>query len=181
MDCIIAAIKFRALSSQKAEFTRPRITPSPKDDRGGEYRLLAAYTLEDKVLIGQCAAYLRALFEGYFLPCSFAFRYPTNNFRPPTHHDAFSELAKFWSENQKRGCINAWAAECDIQGFFDTVCHQIVIREYDQAVRQLAQQGQYVDARSRMFILAYLRSYSYASYAVPEAREFLARNDPCGR
>ena len=44
-DCFIGAVKFRALSAQKAVFASPRISPSAKDGRGGEYRILAAYSL----------------------------------------------------------------------------------------------------------------------------------------
>lgn len=179
-DRLISAIKFRALSSQRVNITRPKVVPSPKDDKSGEYRVLAVYKLEDKILIGQCAAYLRAFFEKHFLPCSFAFRYRTGEKRIPTHHDAFRRLAEFWSKNQEQGCIDAWVAECDIQGFYDTVCHQIVLREYDEAVKRLAQQGQYIDVRSRNLVLAYLRSYSYAGYAKPQAEQILAWRDPSG-
>ena len=179
-DRIIAAIRFRALSSHRVEFARPRVTPSPKHDSSGDYRVLASYELEDKILIGQCAAYLRAIFEAYFLPCSFAFRFPTNGNALPTHHDAFRALANFWTTNQVRGCVDAWVSECDIQGFFDAVCHQIVLREFDKAVNRLATQGFYIDTRSRILILAYLRSYSYAGYAVPAARKALKRIDPSG-
>ena len=176
-DRLISAVRFRALSSPRVSINSPAIVPSPKNGKGGEYRILATYPLECKILISQCAAYLRAFFEGEFLSCSFAFRFPTKGTEPVTHHDAFSKLAGFWQENQVRGYIDAWVAECDIQGFFDTVCHQVVLREFDEWVRLFAQNNRYIDARSRHVILAYLRSYSYAGYATQEAKRILARID----
>ena len=176
-DRLISAVRFRALSSPRVVINSPAIVPSPKNGNSREYRILATYPLECKIVIGQCAAYLRAFFEEEFLSCSFAFRFPTKETEPVTHHDAFSRLAEFWNENKVRGGIDAWVAECDIQGFFDTVCHQVVLREFDEGVKRLARQDRYIDARSRNVILAYLRSYSYTGYATQEAKRILARID----
>jgi len=139
----------------------PELIPVPKKDTS-ENRLIASYSnnLADSILLKQCANYLRKKFDHYFLDCSFAFRSPSQG-KPKTHHDAFEALVNFWKHNQKNNQIHAYVAECDIQGFFDTIDHKIILKCYDDAVDELEKSGIEIDRQSRKIICAYLDSYSY--------------------
>lgn len=173
-DKLVEQIRAKALAKDGISFDKPDIKPISKDKSKLEYRLITSYSENpvDSILIGQCANYLRRKFDDYFLDCSFAFRSPAIG-KPRTHHDAFEQLAIFWKENQKNDRILAYVAECDIQGFFDTIDHQIILSCYDAAVLELKKSGVYIDDRARQVIFAYLESYTYNNYARPKALESL--------
>lgn len=180
-DELVSRVKRRALVEHTVEFKQPQIHAIEKMRIGQsagtkkEYRVLAVFGLEDSIVMGQCASYLRSVFDCMFLDCSFAFRCARVDRAVPTHHDAFDRIAKYWNENRVDGLANAWVAECDIQGFFDCVHHSVVVESYDRAVAELSGRGIYVDARARRLLLAYLRSYSYGDYARPAALALLAK------
>jgi hypothetical protein len=181
-DKLVESIRIKALARDGMRFEPPKIKPIPKDKSKSEYRLIASYSenLEDSIIIGQCANYLRRKFDDeYFLDCSFAFRFrsPPNGNNPVTHHNAFEELARFWKENQKDNQIQAYIAECDIQGFYDTIDHEIILSCYDAAVLELKEkQGIDIDDRAKQAIIAYLESYTYNNYGRPEALFILKKN-----
>jgi hypothetical protein len=175
-DKLVEQIRAKALAKDGISFDKPDIKPISKDKSKSEYRLITSYNgnLVDSILIGQCANYLRRKFDNYFLDCSFAFRSPASD-TPRTHHDAFEQLAIFWKENQKNDQIQAYVAECDIQGFFDTIDHEIILSCYDAAVLELKKSDVYIDDRARQVIFAYLESYTYNNYARPKALESLEK------
>lgn len=153
---------------------KPQIRAATKNKT--EYRIIADYNdcLVDSIIIQQCANYLRRNFDSYFLYCSFAFRSPPETQKPKDHHDAFAKLIKFWNTNNNSGQINAYVAECDIQGFFDIVDHKVILDCYDEAVLELEKQsGICIDKRARKIVCAYLDSYTYNN-----AREELLSKNP---
>lgn len=172
-DELTLLVRNKALNESLTSFDPPRIFPIPKD-KSQEYRVIASYSenLCDSIIIGQCAKYLRWVFDDYFLDCSFAFRFPKLG-KPKTHHDAFEQLTKFWKDNQKNNHIQAYVAECDIQGFYDILNHEVIMDCYDAAVIELKQSGTDIDQRARQIITAYLHSYSYNNYGRPKAFEEL--------
>lgn len=176
-DKLVESIRTKALAKDGISLEQPEIKPIPKDKSKSEYRLIASYSGNhvDSILIGQCANYLRRKFDKYFLDCSYAFRSPQGG-NPKTHHDAFEQLAIFWQKNQKNNQIQAYVAECDIQGFYDTIDHKIILSCYDAAVLECEQLGIQIDERARQVILAYLESYAYNSYGRPEALFSLGEN-----
>lgn len=177
---LIESIRVKALAKDRISFESPKITPIPKDKSKLKYRLIASYSdnLVDSTVIGQCANYLRRKFDdAYFLECSFAFRSPPDGQKPVTHHNAFEQLAKFWKENQKGNQIQAYIAECDIQGFYDTIDREVILSCYDAAVLELKEKhGIGIDDRAKQVILAYLESYTYNNYGRPKALSILGLN-----
>jgi hypothetical protein len=159
---LIVSIRTKALSDT-ISIVNPKLIPVLKEKTNPvEHRLLASYSdnLIDSILLKQCGSYLRKKFDSHFLDCSFAFRSPAQQI-PPTHHDAFEKLARFWNAHQKDNRISAYVAECDIQGFYDIVDHQVVLECYDSAVLELEKLNIQIDEQARKVICAYLDSYSY--------------------
>ncbi len=160
-DGLIDSIRTKALIQNQLFISPPAIKPFPKDKSKSEYRIIASYSdnLVDSILIGQCAKYLRRMFDDYFFPCSFAFRYPSNRDTPViTHHDAFAKLVEFWQKHKNQ---SIYVAESDIQGFYDTISHEVILDCYDQAIKELSQKGIQIDEQARHVIVAYLESYTY--------------------
>ena len=166
-DQLIESIRAKALAYD-ITLAPPKINPLPKDRAKSEYRVLADYNknLVDSIIIRQCSKYLRRKFDDYFLPCSFAFRSPSSGDKLVTHHDAFEKLALFWKDNLQDKQHQAWVAECDIQGFYDIIDHEIVLSCYDEAVSKL---GQQIDKRAKCIVTAYLKSYTYNNYGQQQA------------
>lgn len=160
-DGLIDSIRTKALIQGQLFISPPAIKPFPKDNSKSGYRIIASYSdnLVDSILIGQCAKYLRRMFDDYFFPCSFAFRYPSNRDTPViTHHDAFAKLVEFWQKHKNQ---SIFVAESDIQGFYDTISHEVILDCYDQAIKELSQKGIQIDEQARHVIVAYLESYTY--------------------
>lgn len=159
---LIKKIKSKALfDASPKSLIKPQINAVPKNKT--EYRIIADYNdcLADSIIIQQCANYLRRNFDSYFLTCSFAFRSPPAK-KPEDHHGAFVKLNEFWGANMNNGQINAYVAECDIQGFYDIVDHKIILDCYDEAVLELEEKSSIcIDKRARQIICAYLDSYTY--------------------
>jgi hypothetical protein len=177
-DELFTSIRRRALSfASQLELAPPTLRAklkSPGRSRN-EYRVLAVYSLEDKLLMGAVASYLRTWFDRIFYPSSYAFRVSRDGSPPPTHHDAFRDIARFRTEVAED---ELWVAECDIQGFFDCVCHETAMRVFDQGVNELESKvGVHVDSRARDVLQAYLRSYSYLGYARPSALTEIRKKD----
>ena len=178
---LISSIRRRILTDSKVQLSRPKMLLSRKASSSSEYRALASYGLEDKILMGQAASYLRETFDSVFLKCSFAFRPRRDKGPAPTHHDAFGEIISFWDQfHNSKKLESIWVAECDIKGFFDTVSHSIVIREFDHRVEELALKNICVDSRARVLILAYLKSYTYGQYARGEALKIFRSTNTTG-
>ncbi len=173
-DDLIGEIQEKALKKAltcEMSLDSPKINPLAKDKTSSEYRIIAEYnaSLVDSIIIRQCAKYLRRTFDAYFLDCSYAFRSPESG-EPDTHHDAFERLADFWKENLKDKKHQAWIAECDIQGFFDIIDHEIIRSCYDEAVCELEQRHNiFIDERAHCVVDAYLNSYSYNEYGRTQA------------
>ncbi len=171
-DLLIEAVQQKALRDAAPAFGSPRIVPRPKDDGSGNCRVLAVYQLVDKIVIGQAAAYLREPFEPLFLPCAYAFRsrHAGHSGPVPSHHDAVLALSEYWASMAgERGEAASHVVECDIQGFFDCVCHKTLLKSYDRLREALRVRGHEAEPRLRELFVAYLRSYSYSQFARPEA------------
>jgi hypothetical protein len=169
---LIESIRTKAFGDA-ISIANPKLIPVPKEKTNPvEHRLLASYSdnLIDSILLKQCGSYLRKKFDNYFLDCSFAFRAPAQQI-PPTHHDAFKKLAHFWNANQKDHQVSAYVAECDIQGFYDIVDHQVVLKCYDFAVLELEKFNIEIDEQARKVICAYLDSYSYNQARLKKQQE----------
>lgn len=147
-----------------------RVVPIPKG-KGGDgqkYRIVAIYSLEDGMIASGFASYLSTLIDPCLITSTLAFRPPPGPGRPPpSHHDAIDLIDAFRAEHRDRPI---WCAECDIQGFFDAICHDTVRR----SLRHILERAPVAaDTRLLDFIESLLDGYSFADDAVPEAHRRL--------
>jgi len=155
-DAFFTAISTR-INADRILIKSPEIYCNPKDPSDPHsYRLIANYDLIDKMIISLCNKYLLKLLDHRFLPCSYAHR-STINGHPPTQHDAFNGIVKYWKDH-----TDIWVAECDIAGFYDNLSHQVVMDEYDKIMPENA------DPRAGKILKAYLDSYSFYDYALTQ-------------
>ncbi len=169
---LIQAIKDKILNQNSGfKFSPPHVFGVPKesakDSQKKEYRILAAYSnLEDKLIASIFAKYLRDAFDQNFHPSSCAFRSPLNYLNPLSHSDAFKKIIKFWKDNVLDSSRRVWVSECDIQGFYDTIGHSVVLDVYEAAVKKMApQHTNELLGHAKQLLRSYLRSYNY-----PKAR-----------
>ena len=88
----------------------------PKGD-GRTTRPIGIPTFEDKVLQRAVVMLLESVYEQDFLDCSFGFR---------PGRSAHQALQTFWGQTMKMG--GGWVIDLDIQGFFDTLDHRLMMR-----------------------------------------------------
>ena len=117
----INKIRSRALTDKKFRFTPPTIAPIEKEKGSNEYRAIARFELDDQIIEGLTAKYVRELFDPFFSSSSLAFRCARGCTPPPTHHDAVAKIQNYRRFYSKTGL---YAAECDIRGFYDCVSHR---------------------------------------------------------
>lgn len=150
-------LRDRVLNWKDSDSFKPhRHIPIPKarPGRGQKYRVLAPYALQDALVDSVFASYLRDRIDAALDPDCYAFRLPRDG-RPVTHHDAVAGLRRFARMGTSR---SLWVAECDIQGFFDSVSHHVTRREL---FRMLGDEPSPVDPRLLAFCESFLRGYDY--------------------
>lgn len=103
-----------------------RATPSRRsyiEKSDGRLRPLGISSLEDKIVQQACVAILNQIYDSVFIGFSYGFR------RGKCQHDALDAL----STAIYRGRIN-WALDADIQGFFDNIPHDELLRFIEKRV-----------------------------------------------
>lgn len=89
----------------------------------GKMRPLGLPAIEDKLLQHAATQILQAIYEQYFLPCSFGYR-PNRGC-----HDAVFSLSKELRESSYK-----WVVEADIKGFFDNIDHKWMVRMLEERI-----------------------------------------------
>jgi hypothetical protein len=117
---IVDAIRSRVLSARPFHFRPPTIIAVAKEPGGHSYRPLAVYPLEDKIIEGLTARYLRTNLDHLLLGSCLAFRCGTVREPPPTTHNALASILEMRSRYPN---ATLYVAECDIKGFYDCVAH----------------------------------------------------------
>lgn len=165
----IESVREAAMSGASIE--RPSIHLQGKDREKKTYRPIAVYDrIEDRVLLGLTARYLRSLFDDDLLPSVYAFRA-----KPSFSHTAAVRNLRAYRLGHDG--VALYTAECDIQKFFDTVNHKVALDAVDQAAERLKERGKKLDDRAVAIVKRYLNSYTF-----PEAqREGEARLREKGR
>lgn len=134
-------------------------TKTDEAEKCESYRCLATFAkLNDRVIIGKTAMYLRDAFDPLLLNCCYAFRRDGRAF---SFHSAVRQLIEYRIKFKDR---TLYVADCDIQKFFDSINHQIVLTTYDDFVRRFAEHagnGETIDGRARKVLEAYLAVYSF--------------------
>lgn len=169
LNHLVASLRYEALMNPMYRMEQPRITFVEKSKQGKEYRSIASYGLRDQIVGGQCAKYLRAIFDEDFVDSSFAFRVARKSSpsssrggKTPEHHDAVEKLLDF---RQKFSNQPLWVAECDIRGFYDSVHHEKARIGFMLACDRARHRNIEVDPRAVKIFEAYLRSYSFTAVA----------------
>ena len=146
------------------------IIPIPKTTPGHnqKYRVLAIYSLKDRMLMASFGAYLRSIVDATLSDSCMAFRLPQPGKKPISHHDAVRRIQLFrqlFSPGEP-----VWATECDIQGFFDAVNHGYAQQSIEDAA---ALANVSIDHRAMAFLRSFFRGYSYTGIARPKALQML--------
>lgn len=137
------------------EFESPSIYLQGKNKAKKTFRPIAVYEkIEDRVLLGITARYLRSVFDDDLLPCVYAFRAKPSY----SHTAAVRDLRNY---RVKHGSRVLYTAECDIQKFFDTVNHKVALEALGNAKERAKAHGLDVDNRAVDIVKRYLGTYTF--------------------
>ena len=150
----------RKISAPAFALERPVVRVFHKDDDWLKLRVITEYQhLEDRLILAQTAKYLKDAWDDVFLDVSYAFR----KSRPacsPTHHQAIRELQAYRAEHEAQ---KLFAAECDIQGFYDAIGHDVLRGAIASIERQRAENGsEPIDPMAMRVMDAYLNTFFFA-------------------
>jgi hypothetical protein len=176
----VARILRRTFDEPSFEFAAPDIVPAPKNPAQHEYRPLAQYPLEDKIIDCLTARYLRESLDGLLTPACLAFRCRTPDRPAPTIHDALYKLVCLNRRHRKTGLF---VAECDIKGFYDCVSHDVALGAVQRLIAEHAAQNHgAIHPRAVIIFKAYLRSYAFSEdVSKGRGQQTLIRKDPRGQ
>jgi hypothetical protein len=129
-----------------------------------ECRPISLYDFEDRIIISLTAKYFTELFDDIFLDSSYAFRAVKKIGKTKivkTHHDTINKIIDYQKERKEK---TIYAAECDIQKFFDCVNHDLVLnllKEYS------AEHNISLNENALTIFKQYLNSYSFSNLVFP--------------
>ena len=106
------------------------------------------------------------------LPCSYAFRAPQKSGGCPNHHDIIRNLREYRIDQGQR---DIWVAECDIQGFFDSLHHRVIRRCLKNLLLRAEERGIRVEERAIEIVEACLLSYDFPTVARDGANTWFRR------
>ncbi len=89
----------------------------------GGLRSISLTTIEDKIVQTTVKSEIEPVFESDFLPCSYAYR-PGRG-----HRKAIHNIDHFISQQLR------WIASCDIDNFFDTIDHSLLIKMLQEKIK----------------------------------------------
>lgn len=114
--------------------------------------------LEDKVISGLTAKYLRRKLDATLSPNCYSFRQDGN----VDHLTAVRALVGY---RKARAGEDLWVAECDIRKFFDTIDHRVALKAFDRLAK-----GKGVDPCARAVLVGYLKAYTVRTTLVKGAK-----------
>lgn len=133
------------------------------DKESTEYRPIAIYNLEDRLISSLSSRYLTDFFDKYFYDCSHAFRSSKNEERY-THHKSIEKILHY---KEDRDIV--YVAECDIQKFFDTVNHQHIRKVFHQHIEYIkVTQSKIIDPRVVSIFDKFLNSFAFNKDVYPK-------------
>jgi hypothetical protein len=169
LNQFIVQIRRRVLLSEDFTFRPPKVRGIVKKMGGHDYRALCLFSLEDGIINGLTAKYLRELLDPLFEGSSYAFRVHQPDKPAPTHHDAFEKIFELKSQTPDQ---DYHVSECDIRGFYDSVDHGVA----KHLLESLAEKSlEPLHPKAMTIFKAYLNCYSFPKNvlhdALPELRE----------
>lgn len=133
------------------------------DKTKSEYRPIAIYELEDRLISSLVSRYLTDFFDHYFYDCSFAFRSSKNTLRF-THHKSIEEILNYRKDKNL-----IWVSECDIQKFFDTVNHSHIREVFHHHIKQIEQiHNKIIDQKVLVIFDKFLDSFAFNINVLPK-------------
>ncbi|HWQ57302.1 MAG TPA: hypothetical protein VN442_26700 [Bryobacteraceae bacterium] len=156
----ISAVRDRALARDGFSFGRPRIAAIEKNRKKHEYRPLALFSTEDKIIDSITARYLRHALDVALTPSCLAFRCGKDGKQPPTIHDALETILQMRTAHLD---TDIFVAECDIKAFFDCVSHEVAHAALQDLIRDASAVNPKlrIDGRALQIFDAYLNSYCF--------------------
>ena len=166
----IEKVQSRIMDNQAFKFGRPAIKWELKEKN--KYRALCRFPIEDNLIIGLVARYIREFCDPAFEGSSFAFRARSPQGFMPTYHTAFETIYQLRIAASTQ---DLFVAECDIQGFYDSVDHQVAMDAFARIVNQVESQipNRLLDPRVERIYRAFLNCYSFPDNVLGEAESRL--------
>lgn len=159
LNRLLSSVRQRVFVDAEFAFTAPEVRAVRKT--GKKYRSLSTFSLEDKLVDGAVARYLRDKLDPSLDRGAMAFRArPPEGETPSTTYALGRILRKRLATAHNSGLF---VAECDIVGFFDCVSHEVALRQFQRlvAMPQMLDTGP-VDPRAIQIFNAYLACYSFS-------------------
>ena len=138
-----------------------------------EYRPIAIYSLEDRLISSLTSRYLTDSFDHYFHDCSFAFRSSKREERF-THHKSIEKIIEYRKSKEE-----IWVSECDIQKFFDTVNHKHIYKVFLDHIKEIRLSHNItIDERAIIIFNKFLNSFAFNKDVYPknDQKEFWIDN-----
>jgi hypothetical protein len=159
----------KSINTKRFKFRPPKIKPERKNKHERTCRPISVFTLKDNLINCLTNKYLASFFDKLFYDNSFAFRTVRlidGQERVPSHHDAFKKIVDYLKENSEN---DIYVAECDMQKFYDTVNHKIVMKQFYRLCMMKLFKGKYeqdfseriCDKRARRIFVKYLQCYNF--------------------
>lgn len=156
---LIKRIQQRAANPESFRIKAPTINPIKKNNAKTceVCRPISLYDLEDRLLIRFTAKYLTDLFDPFFADCSYAFR-STKAATLRTHHDTIARILTYKAQRPKS---KIYAAEADLEKFFDTINHKIIYDSFEKFSQIVDNQGGNISSNAKNIFYQYLASYTF--------------------
>jgi len=148
----------KSVNSRLFTFKSPKIRPEPKKKGGSICRPISSFLLKDNLINCLTNKYLVNYFDDLFYENSFAFRAArlVNDKKVvPNHHDAFSMIIDYLKNHIGE---RIYIAECDMQKFYDTVNHKVVIRQFRELCSRKTEE---CDKKAKRIFYRYLQCYNF--------------------
>lgn len=174
----VGYVRERGLSSSAAGFRSPKIIGVPKKRGHPQNRAIAVFeSLEDRLVDGLVARYLRGYVEPALDAASYSFRAGKPGKPAPTHHDAARNILAYRASHRDG---SLYVAECDIRSFYDCMDQNLArsaLLEIERENRHRPDRGP-LDPRALRQVDACLASYSFPVNVLGEEAPKLAAKRP---
>ena len=151
---------YKSINNKHFRFLSPNIKPVLKKKGKCICRPIASYKLKDNLINCLTNKYLVNYLDDLFYEHSYAFRakrFVNDKKKALNHHDAFKVIIEYLKNNTGK---KIFVAECDMQKFYDTVNHKIVMKQFRKlCFRKIFKER--CDKRAKKIFKAYLNCYNF--------------------